>query len=385
MLINMVDNFIEKIRAESPTLQKKTFMNHASRGPLHGITQKAIQEYTECWGEFNFEETNKVFQDARGKFGKLINAAEDEIVFTRDVTSGSRLAANMIDYDAKSNVVCYWNDYVAQVYQALFLKKTKNIEYRPVPDKRNRVIAEEFASKIDKNTKLVLLSHVQWLSGCRADIKEIAKIAHENEALIAVDSIQSTGALTNDVKNWNVDFLTCGTAKWLLGANQAGYFYMKKEHIDRFEPPFAGYHGVDPGSHDQPYWNVNDLVYVEDISKFMDTNPSDFLFYVSSKGMDIILEYGIKNVETRIIKLTDYLVQELEQLGDYEFISPLESEYRSGVINIRLPDNVDIVKKLLNDNIIVSSRYGGIRISPHFYNTEEDIDKLIAKLWLLLN
>ena len=162
-------------------------------------------------------------------------------------------------------------------------------------------------------------------------------------------------------------------------------FYMKKELIDEFEPPFAGYHGVDPGSHDQPYWNVNDLVYVEDISKFMDTNPSDFLFYVSSKGMDIILEYGIKNVETRIIKLTDYLVQELEQLGDYEFISPLESEYRSGVINIRLPDNVDIVKKLLNDNIIVSSRYGGIRISPHFYNTEEDIDKLIAKLWLLLN
>ncbi|MCE7741927.1 MAG: aminotransferase class V-fold PLP-dependent enzyme [Candidatus Heimdallarchaeota archaeon] len=276
----MVDNFIQNIREESPTLQKKIFLNHASRGPLHGITQKAIQEYSEYWGEFDFEESNKVFQEARGKFGKLINAKEEEIVFTRDVTSGSRLAANMINYDDKSNIVCYWNDYVAQVYQALFLKKTKNIEYRPVPDQKNCVVAEEFANKIDKNTKLVLLSHVQWLSGCRADVKEIAKIAHENDALIAIDSIQSSGALVNDVKEWGVDFLTCGTAKWLLGANQAGYFYIKEDHISEFDPPFAGYHGVDPGSHDQPYWNVNELIYVEGVSKFMDTNPSDFLFLV---------------------------------------------------------------------------------------------------------
>ncbi len=380
----MVDNFIQKIRSESPTLQKKTFLNHASRGPLHGITQQAIKEYSDFWGEFDFEESNKVFQEARGKFGKLINASEEEIVFTRDVTSGSRLAANMIDYDNKSNIVCYWNDYVAQVYQALFLKKTKNIEYRPVPDKKNRVIAEEFANKIDKNTKLVLLSHVQWLSGCKADVKEIAKIAHENDALIVIDSIQSSGALVNDVKDWDVDFLTCGTAKWLLGANQAGYFYMKKEHIDKFDPPFAGYHGVDSGEHHQPYWNVNELIYVKDINKFMDTNPSDFLFYVSSKGMDIILEYGIENVEKRIMKLTDYLVEELQKLGNYEFISPLEKHHRSGVINIRIPKNIQMIKRLLMVNIIVSGRYGGIRISPHFYNTEEDIDKLTSAVKLIL-
>ena len=380
----MVDNFILKIREESPTLQKKTFLNHASRGPLHGITQRAIKEYSDYWGEFNFEESNKVFLEARRKFAKLINAKEEEVVFTRDVTAGSRLAANLLEYDDKSNIVCYWNDYVSQVYQALFLKKTKNVEYRPVADKMNRVMPEEFANKIDKNTKLVLLSHVQWLSGCKADLKEIAKIAHENEAYIAVDSIQSTGALVNNVKDWDIDFLTCGTAKWLLGANQAGYFYMKEEHIANFDPPFAGYHGVDPGSHDQPYWNVNELIFVEDINKFMDTNPSDFLFYVSSKGMNPIINYGIEKVEERIMKLTDYLIEELQLLGNYEFISPLEPEYRSGVINIRLPNNIDIVKKLQQKNIIVSGRYGGIRISPHFYNTTEDIETLTSKLKSLL-
>ncbi len=380
----MVDNFIQRIREESPTLQKMIFLNHASRCPLHGKTQEAIKKYSEHWGDFDFEGSNDVFKESRSKFGKLINATEDEIVFTPDVTAGSRLAANMVNYDKKSNIVCYWNDYVALVYQALFLKKTKNIEYRPVADRKNCVVAEEFANKIDKNTKLVMLSHVQWLSGCKADVKEIAKIAHENEAYVVVDSIQSSGALVNDVKDWNIDFLTCGTAKWLLGANQAGYFYVKKEHIEEFEPPFAGYHGVDSGSHDQPYWNVSNLAYVEDILKFMDTNPSDFLYYISSRGMELILEYGIENVEKRILKLTDYLVQELQNLGDYEFISPLEKEHRSGVVNIRLPDNIELVKKLKNENIIISSRYGGIRISPHFYNTEEDIDTLVRKLKLFL-
>ncbi|MCE7741926.1 MAG: aminotransferase class V-fold PLP-dependent enzyme [Candidatus Heimdallarchaeota archaeon] len=93
-----------------------------------------------------------------------------------------------------------------------------------------------------------------------------------------------------------------------------------------------------------------------------------------------ILEYGIANVEKRIMKLTNYLIHELQNLGNYEFISPLEEKHRSGVVNIRLPNNIELAKKLNSENIIISSRYGGLRISPHFYNTEEDIDELIRKL-----
>jgi len=371
---------IQRIREESPTMAKRTFLNHAARGPLHGKTVEAIQHYTKCWGEFDFEESDQKKKDSRVQFGKLINASEEEILFTPDVTAGSRLAANLINYEKDSNIVCYWNDYVAQVYQALFLKKTKGIEYRPVPDRKNKVLPEEFAQKVDNNTKLVLLSHVQWLSGFKADVKEIAKIAHENDALIVIDSIQSSGAMVNDVKNWGVDFLTCGTAKWLLGPNQAGWFYMKKKLIKEFDPPFASYQGVELDNYDEIYWNVNNMVYMENIFKYMDVNPSDFLYAVASGGMSIILEFGIKNVQKRILQLTDYLINELQKLGDFEFVTPLEREYRSGVVNVRVPKNVEIAKKLKEDNIIVSSRYGGLRISPHFYNNEEDIDKLITGL-----
>ncbi|MCG3222584.1 MAG: aminotransferase class V-fold PLP-dependent enzyme, partial [Candidatus Heimdallarchaeota archaeon] len=305
-------------------------------------------------------------------------ASKEEVTFSPDVTHGSKLVAGMMKYEENSNVVCYWNDYVGQVYQALYLEKTRNIEYRPVQDRDNTINPEFFAEKIDKNTVLVLLSHVQWLTGSRANLEEISKIAHENEAYIVVDSIQSTGALVNDVKKWDVDFLTCGVAKWLLGPSQRGFFYMKKELINEFFPPFAGYYGTDPGSHDEPYWDVTKLEYQSSIEKFTDINPGEFLYWIASEGMQIILDYGIDKVQDRIFKLTDYLIEELIRLKGTKIVSPLTKETRSGIINLRVENNIEIVKKLKAKKILTSSRFGGIRISPHFYNTKDDIDTFVS-------
>jgi len=375
-----MDSYVNKIREESPTLQGNIYLNHASTGPLHGLTSEALKKFSTYWAESDFEEVNVACKNVKCQFAQLINATADEIVFTPDVTHGTKLAVNMLKYDEKSNIVCYWNDYPGQVYQALYLKEKKNVEYRPVPDKKNEIPIEGFADRIDENTKIVLLSHVQWISGYKSDVKEIAKIAHENGAYILVDSIQSTGALVNDVKNWDIDFLTCGVAKWLLGPNHKGLFYINKKLIDEFYPPFAGYHGTDFGSWDEPYWNVNKLEFLPSVDKFMDTNPGNLLYYIANAGMKILLDYGADKIEKRIMHLTDYLFEKLDELKNIEFITSRNKENRSGIVNVRIPKNVEIVKKLKEKNIIVSSRYGGIRISPHFYNTKEDIDKLIELL-----
>lgn len=372
-----MDSYIKKIREESPTFQNHIYLNHASTGPLHGKTAEAMQKFSTHWAETDFEKVNIDCQNVKKQFAQLINATTEEIVFTPDVTHGTKLAVNMIKYEKNSNVVCYWNDYPGQVYQALYLKEKRNIEYRPVPDKKNEILVEGFADRIDENTKIVLLSHVQWLSGYKSDVKEIAKIAHENGAYILIDSIQSTGALVNDVKAWDIDFLTCGVAKWLLGPNHKGLFYINKKLIDEFYPPFAGYHGTDFGSWDEPYWNVNKLEFLPSADKFMDTNPGTLLYYVANAGMKILLDYGADKIEKRILHLTAYLFERLDELKNIELITSRNEENRSGIVNVRIPNNVEIVKKLKEKNVIVSSRYGGIRISPHFYNSEEDIDKLI--------
>ncbi|MHA1419637.1 MAG: aminotransferase class V-fold PLP-dependent enzyme [Candidatus Heimdallarchaeaceae archaeon] len=377
-----MDSYIKKIREESPTFQNHIYLNHASTGPLHGETAEAMQKFSTHWAETDFEKVNIDCQNVKKQFAQLINATTEEIVFTPDVTHGTKLAVNMIKYEKNSNVVCYWNDYPGQVYQALYLKEKRNIEYRPVPDKKNEILVEGFADRIDENTKIVLLSHVQWLSGYKSDVKEIAKIAHENGAYILVDSIQSTGALVNDVKAWDIDFLTCGVAKWLLGPNHKGLFYINKKLIDEFYPPFAGYHGTDFGSWDEPYWNVNKLEFLPSADKFMDTNPGTLLYYVANAGMKILLDYGADKIEKRILYLTAYLFERLDELKNIELITSRNEENRSGIVNVRIPNNVEIVKKLKEKNVIVSSRYGGVRISPHFYNSKEDIDKLIELMKL---
>ena len=371
-----MDSYIKKLREESPSFRSHIYLNHASSGPLHGRTAKALQKFSTHWAETDFEDVTVACQNVKSKFAQLINATSEEIVFTPDVTHGTKLAVNMLEYDKKSNIVCYWNDYPGQVYQALYLKEKRNVEYRPVPDKKNEILIEGFADRIDENTKIVLLSHVQWISGYKSDVKEIAKIAHENGAYILVDSIQSTGALVNDVKKWDIDFLTCGVAKWLLGPNHKGLFYINKKLIDEFYPPFAGYHGTDYGSLDEPYWNVNKLEFLPSADKFMDTNPGNLLYYVANAGMKILLDYGADKIEKRIMQLTDYLIEKLDKLKNTELITSRNRACRSGIVNVRIPNNVEIVKKLKEKKMIVSSRYGGIRISPHFYNTEEDIDRL---------
>ena len=379
-----MDSYISKIREESPTLNEIVFLNHASRGPLHGRTMEAAHSYLEKWKFFDFTECKDVLLGAREKFAKLINASKEEVTFSPDVTHGSKLVASMMNYDKNSNIVCYWNDYVGQVYQALYLEKTRNIEYRPVQDRDNTILPEFFADKIDKNTVLVLLSHVQWLTGSRANLEEISKIAHENDAYIVVDTIQSTGALINDVKKWDVDFLTCGVVKWLLGPSQKGFIYMKKGLINEFFPPFAGYYGVDPVSHDDLYWDVKKLEYQSSIEKFTDINPGDFLYWIASEGMQIILDYGIDKVQDRIFQLTDYLIEELSNLKGTKIVSPLAKENRSGIINLRVENNIEIVKKLRTKQIVTSSRFGGIRISPHFYNTKDDLDTFVSTLASLI-
>ncbi|UJG44120.1 MAG: aminotransferase class V-fold PLP-dependent enzyme [Candidatus Heimdallarchaeum endolithica] len=373
----MNEKYIDQIRANSPTLNQVTFLNHASTAPLHGRTQQAFHDYLNQWSKYDFAESKEKSQLAREEFAKLIGASKEEILFTSDVTQGTNLAVHMLDYDEKSNIVCYWNDYAGQVHSALFLNKKKKIEYRPVPDREGYIYPDDFAEKIDKNTKIVLLSHVQWITGFKSDIKEITKIAHENGAMILVDVIQSSGVLEIDVKDWDVDFLTSGVAKWLLGPNQAGFFYMKKKLIDEYDPPLPGYQGADYGSIDSPYWNVKQIEYREGIDKFQIANIGPMMYQIAYEGMKIITEYGIKKVEKRVLDLTSYLIERIQELGNYEFLSPIEDKYRAGIVNFKVENNIEIAKKLSEEKVVVSSRYGGIRISPHFYNTKEDLDKFI--------
>ncbi len=126
------------------------------------------------------------------------------------------------------------------------------------------------------------------------------------------------------------------------------------------------------------------MKYLSSIKKFIDINTGDFLYWIANEGMQIILDYGIEKVQERILKLTDYLIEQLADLKSTIILSPLSKKNRSGIVNLQVANNIEIVKKLREKKIVTSSRYGGIRISPHFYNTIEDIDTFVSTLSSLI-
>ncbi|MEM3673198.1 MAG: aminotransferase class V-fold PLP-dependent enzyme [Candidatus Bathyarchaeia archaeon] len=199
-------------------------------------------------------------------------------------------------------------------------------------------------------------------------------------AYLIVDAIQSAGAIPIDVKKDDVDFLATACYKWLLSPPGAGYLYVKEELIERFEPPFVGWASVKQEIFDTiDFWDIWSLKLADTASRFEIGSPSFISFVGAKEALKMLLNFGIENVERRIINLTDHLIETVKGLG-LELQTPEERQYRSGIVNFKIDKPREITRRLVEKCIIVSARAHGIRVSPHFYNTKEEIDKLVEEV-----
>ncbi|RLI11245.1 cysteine desulfurase, partial [Candidatus Bathyarchaeota archaeon] len=212
------------------------------------------------------------------------------------------------------------------------------------------------------------------------DLGAISEIAHEHGAYVIVDAIQSAGAVKIDVKKDDVDFLTCACYKWLLGPPGAGYLYVKRELVEKFEPPLVGWLSVKPEVFETiDFWDIWSLKLSETASRFEVGTPSFISIAGIIQALKMFLDFGMENVERRILKLTDYLIETVKDLG-LKLQTPEEKQYRSGIVNFKISNPKELAEKLNGKNIVVSARSHGIRVSPHFYNIEEEIDTLMEEV-----
>jgi selenocysteine lyase/cysteine desulfurase len=182
------------------------------------------------------------------------------------------------------------------------------------------------------------------------------------------------------VKRDDVDFLTTACYKWLLSPPGAGYLYVKEELIEKFEPPFVGWASAKPEVFETTdFWDIWNLRLSETASRFEVGSPSILSLLGAKEAMKIVMNFGIENVENRILKLTSHLIRSIKGLG-LKLQTPEESQCRSGIANFRIDRAKEIAQALNKKGIIVSARANGIRVSPHFYNTEEEIDKLTEEI-----
>ncbi|MCS7385276.1 MAG: aminotransferase class V-fold PLP-dependent enzyme [archaeon GB-1867-005] len=365
----------EMYREEFPIVNEYIYLNHAAHSPASKRVVEAIKECLETLkskGEYSINA-----RETKRAFAKLINASNDEIALITNTSQGLNIIANMLNFAPGTNVVINDMEYPSNTYPWIKLK-TKGVEVRFVKNENGIIPLEAYEKAIDDKTVAVAVSHVKWINGFKHNLKELAEIAHNHGAYLVVDAVQSAGAMKIDVKKMDIDFLACGCYKWLLGPTGAGYLYIKSDLIGEFTPPFVGWASV-KYQEDPLTFNIHEIHWRENASKFEIGSMSHLSYAGAQAAIELILEVGIENIEKRILQLTKHLIDRLMEAG-YEVQSPLEDEYRSGIVNFKVENGYEVQKKLAESKIITSFRGGGIRVSPHFYNTRNEIDMLLEKV-----
>jgi kynureninase len=249
--------------------------------------------------------------------------------------------------------------------------------YQAQPELEVVAVADDAAivDAIDERTLLVPISHVLFKNGEIQDVEPIVRRAHEAGAHVVLDCYQSAGVVPLDVTELGVDFACGGSVKWLCGGPGAGWLYVRPDLADRLEPTFVGWQG-----HARPFAFEPELEYAEGGRRFLTGTPNVPALYAATAGYDVIEQVGVERIRKRSLVLTQLLIELLDEAG-LELGSPRAVERRGGTVLVRTPDNPGVHRELGERGIICDFRPdAGVRLGPHFYNTEAELRHTVAEL-----
>ncbi|MFX0171429.1 MAG: aminotransferase class V-fold PLP-dependent enzyme [Candidatus Hodarchaeota archaeon] len=370
---------LEELREQFPVTDKAIYLNHAAIGPspipvIEECKKLLIQHklYGELYSGSLSEMLDQLDQD-RKIIGKFINARypEEEIAFTYNTSYGLAAIAEGIDWKKGDRIILNDLEYTSNSYTYQALAKKWHLDLEIVQNIQGRLLLDKFVEKIKKPTRLVAISHVQFSNGFRVDLKELSRICHENDVQLIVDAIQSLGAIPLDVKTQAIDYLATGGYKWLLGPLSTGFIYIKRELADELNPSFIGSMS-DTNPLNLSHHTYSPATGAKRFQASLDSNPQ-----LITKAVEFLDNIGINNIFRHIMKLTDLAIELVQNESSFHLKTPIEdTKCRSGIINFSCQSGDEIVNKLrkLPTPIVISYREGGLRLSPHCYNSEEEIE-----------
>jgi selenocysteine lyase/cysteine desulfurase len=369
---------IDALRALFPITQEKAYLNHAAVSPWSQPVYTAMQAHLDqFWqeGTFATDDGVEVSTQARTRAARLIGAQPGEVALTYNTSHGITLVASGLQWRPGDNVVCAEGEFPATVYPWRSLEN-RGVTVRIVPLQDGRVPLDGLRAAIDRRTRVVSLSFVEFYTGYRNDLAPIAEMCHAAGAFFCVDAIQGLGALALDVEATGVDFLCAGGFKWLMGPTGTGIFYCRRERLNDLSQVVLGFDSTVPTG--TAYFDFN-LPWKADATRFEigSSSPSNLAGF--SASLKLLLDLGATQIEERILGLTDYLLDRLDQ-RQVTVITPHASRAeRSGIVTFIPPgkDPVALAKRMREAGIIISPRGAGIRVSPHFYNTTAEIDRVL--------
>ncbi|MBU0756250.1 MAG: aminotransferase class V-fold PLP-dependent enzyme, partial [Planctomycetes bacterium] len=334
-----------------------------------------IRDFEENGGA-NYVHWEKVRQETRSLAGRLIQCTPEEIALTANTSEGANIVAQGLGFEAGDNVVIPEEDFPANVYPWLNLER-KGVQIRFAPIQDGRWPIELLLNLVDERTRLVAVSSVAYFNGFRLDLEALGTALYEKGIPFYVDAIQSLGVFPMDVGKCHISFLSADGHKWLLGPEGAALFYCAKEWMPHLKPAYLSWLSVQ-----EPFRFGQKTVELAESARRFESGTPNFTGIVGlNASLKILLETGIDRIGPRIMSLLDISVKGLKEKG-YEILSPWGKSERSGIITFRHPEHeaASIQERLLEAGVVTTLRGGGVRISPHFYNTEDEIERFLGAL-----
>jgi selenocysteine lyase/cysteine desulfurase len=306
---------------------------------------------------------------------KLINCEPEEIAIQSSVSSALSSLMSSFSYSGRNNIVTSDLEYPTTNF-IMAAQQKLGAKLVTLRNKNGVLKPDDFSAVIGDKTLITTALQISSLNGYQMDIAEINKICHERGSLLYVDAYQSLGSINIDVKSLDLDFLSAGTLKWLLGASGVAFLYAKREIAETLSPTDIGWFSqTDPFNFGQ-----ETLSYGIGATRFQSGTWAIPSLYASIEGIKTIMEVGVERIEHRIKGLVTYAINELIENG-FNLNTPLEEQKRGGIISISLKNSF-AVERMLRDKfkIFTSARGDFLRIAPHFYNKKEEIDRFIDVL-----
>lgn len=370
---------IHAIRALMPVTRQYNFMDHAAVAPISGRAAAAMRMFIEE-AESHAYARGGIYPEAkrvRQSAAKLLNCHTEEVTFIKNTSEGLSYVANGLQFSKGDNIVTTGVEFPANIYPWMNLR-SHGVQLKMVPEDNGRIPLDRLVELIDDRTRVLTVSAVQFASGFRTDLAALGNICQQRGVLFCVDAIQALGCVPIDVRAMKIDFLSSDGHKWLLGPEGAGIFYCRHELLGLLRPSSVGWLGVKDAQNFGGYR----LEFRSDARRFDGGSYNMAGIWALGASIDWLMEIGIQNVWERVRMLTDRLIEGVRNKG-YRLVSSRTPGEESGIVTFvsAKHDHARVVDHMRQEyRTIIATRMGRLRASPHFYNTEEEIDQLIDHL-----
>jgi len=379
----MTDDLL-KYRSEFPILEKAVYLISHSLGAMPRATYDRLHEYAEVWATRGVRAWAEGWWDMPVTVGnevaKIIGADPNTVVMHQNVSVCQSLILSCLlplpPNSRRNKIVCEELNFPSVMYVYDAHARAHNLRIETVrSDDGSTLPTERMLAAIDEETLLVPISHVLFKSAYLQDARAITQRAHEVGAMVVLDTYQSAATVPFSVKELNVDFATGGSVKWLCGGPGAGYLYVRPDLIDKLEPKTTGWM-----AHEHPFAFETEMHYAPNITRFLHGSPAIPALYAAESGYRIINSIGVEAIREKSVRQTQHLIAIAEEAG-FRVTSPKDPNQRGGTITVWDTNAAALTKELVRRDFIIDYRPGaGVRISPHFYTKDEELELIVAEM-----